>query len=419
MNMYSISGAVRRFVPEKVKSNIRKRVLSLAGTYPSAMPKNLVRFARPALIDGKVVFEFSTSGMRDTIFFKVPDGFHFHNDLAATSLISIFGKKFPNVYFDFEVSEKCLADLQRIIPVKMEAKGHIDPRRVGSKAVLAFSGGFDSLAGYLLCPEIYDHLASIDFGPLWKRERSFYETFDTTIIETDFRAKRYDRYHWMMMAAPIILYADYLDLDGIGFGTIFEATPDHLISPHVRHRVPDDFRVAVGLRDYTLTRGLTEFTTAKIIDRLAPNRAEASLKSLANEGTEKLFRKNILLRMVRNGGILKTDDVSDLVIPKDRVTVGKSFVMDYLYLSFASLIPPGIVDRIVDNPEILSEFRNTGIDMSWAWKYNPIFIDDIPYSRVGEVISKMTSLGIDFFDSRDFQNFEAFTNFWLALSRRK
>ncbi len=264
-----------------------------------------------------------------------------------------------------------------------------------------------------MSPDLYD-LASIDFGPLWKRERDFFATYDTTIIETDFRVKKYDRHHWMMMAAPLILYADYLDMAGIGFGTIFEATQDHLFSPDVRHRVPDDFRVAVGLSDYTLTRGLTEFSTALIVHRLAPDRAADSLKSLAYENTEKMFRKRVLLGLVRGAG---RDHFSSIPAPTETVTVGKSFAYDFLYYALSSQVGVDAVAPAVTNPDALHRFASHGIDMGWVHKYNPIFIDDLPHTKVGDIIAKLQSLGIAIFGAADFESYQQFVNFWLASSR--
>ncbi len=359
-------------------------------------------------------FHFTPKEKIDTFCISVPENFKCHNDLIATCIISIFGGRFKKVKLDFEVSSQCVAALEKLARIEITTEGVVGPWQAGSTPFLAFSGGFDSLAGYLLCPEYYK-LASIDFGGSYTRERAFFETLETTIIETDFRRAGDGLLHWMFMGAPLILYAEHLNMGALGFGTIFEATPLHMKPADFKHLPTNDFRRAIGLDDCTITRGLTEFATARIIQKLAPAFAEASLKSLADEGSEKKYRKELLLRMelVRDGkaGNEAYDAIS---LPRNKIIIGKSFALDFLYYTFASTGAHNAIFQAIENPDALVEFQNARIDMSWVNAYNPSFINQIPYSKLGDAMNKLYEIGIRMFTQVDCENYSKFREYWFS-----
>ncbi|WP_421565902.1 hypothetical protein [Ochrobactrum sp. EDr1-4] len=406
---------VAKLLPRDVKEQIKRHAPFLVRKpAPLIKTTEVTEFDRPYIKDGKMWFHFKPKAKIDTFSISVPDDFSCHNDLIATCIISIFGGLFKKVRLNFEVSTECVAVLEEIAGIEISTAGVIEPWQAGTTPFLAFSGGFDSLAGYLLCPGYYK-LASIDFGGIYARERAFFETLDTTIIETDFRRTGDGSFHWMFMGAPLILHADYLNMSGIGFGTIFEAAPVHMQPAEYKHQPMNDFRRAVGLGDYTITKGLTEFATVRIIQKLAPDFAEASLKSLADEGSEKKYRKELLLRMelVRDG--VAGNEVYDAIsLPKNKVKIGKSFALDFLYYAFASSDAHETVYRVIENPEALKEFQSTGIDMSWVNAYNPSFINQIPYDKIGDTMNKLHEIGVPMFSQKDYENYSKFREYWFS-----
>ena len=371
---------------------------------------------RPVINEGKLWFNYHSGILNEKFSVTVPDDFRCHNDLLIAFFISIFGSAFPKVFVNFSVSENCLLELSSLAAIDIESNGRCNQWRPGSTPYLAFSGGLDSLAAHLLLPD-YFKLASIDFGAKFSRERTFFEKFDTTIITTDFRQSSDKNLHWMFMGAPLILFAEYLNMTGFGFGTVFEATVAHLTPPHYQHRIARSFRNAVSLNDLTITRGITEFATAKIVCRLAPNLVIDSLRSLAQEGTEKQFRKQLFIkRETMNATDLTSDSLSSLRIPAKKIKIGTSFALDLVYLAFATTSMKNLILSTVENPDSVIRFLSSNIDMSWVDRYNPAFLGQLPYNCKGDMINSLHDVGIPLFSNADFENYGKYREYWIANS---
>ena len=97
------------------------------------------------------------------------------------------------------------------------------------KLLLAFSGGFDSVCALALLEEEAT-LFSIDYLGWFKRERNFFEKFETDIFEWDIRQRKSgasvsfnESLDYRFLIAPAVLYAEE-GLTGLITGTVLEAS---------------------------------------------------------------------------------------------------------------------------------------------------------------------------------------------------
>ena len=89
--------------------------------------------------------------------FDVPPDFHTHNDAVAAALMTLVGRKYAEVTFNFPISTFC-ADTLRAYYGEI-AIGPVDPRAAprapGRRIGVNFSGGLDSTAAWLLTRALY------------------------------------------------------------------------------------------------------------------------------------------------------------------------------------------------------------------------------------------------------------------------
>jgi len=168
-----------------------------------------------------------------------------------------------------------------------------------------------------------------------------------------------------------------------------------------------DFRHAAGLYDSTMTRGLTEFGTAAVLVALCPDLIGDSTASVADAGSEKLFRKRLLVEAARHwsGGNIPDFDLFEL--PKKRPVFGTTFAIDFLTLAFAGLYGRDTVARWTDGTDAIDAEVLGNIDFGWLFKFNPLFLDEIPKGLRGRVLANLEASGIEQFNDEDFDNYRA------------
>ena len=78
----------------------------------------------------------------DTVEFSVPPDFHAHNDAVAAALMTLAGRRFQEVQFNFPISARCAATLREFYGEV--AIGPVDPtataREPGRRLAVNFSG---------------------------------------------------------------------------------------------------------------------------------------------------------------------------------------------------------------------------------------------------------------------------------------
>jgi hypothetical protein len=363
-----------------------------------------ITFSAPQIQSGFLRFQMTSLEGADGIYFTVPDDFHAHPDCMAACLATLCGTRYSAIHFDFALSDRCSAAIAERTAAHVTARERCEPRQTGSLIALNFSGGFDSLAALHLAPDAVRTVA-VDFGKHFTRERKFFETLNPDrICATDFREKGYDRHDWLFMGAVSLLFADYLDLDSIAFGTIFEATTyNYRLKPAGPVRIP--LLESLGLHDATYTRGLTEFATAMIVDAYSPELIEPSIRSLASEGTEKSLRKRLLVDAVRhrNGG--PAPDFDRYVYPRNKSVFGKSYAIDFLGLIFTKLYGSQAVSRWIDGlpPDI--DHKLACIDVEWVFRLNPHFHAQMPDRLRESILARLSGAGVHDFREQDWAGY--------------
>lgn len=357
---------------------------------------------------GRMTVAIDNDGTDDEIFFGVPESFLPHPDCTAVALATFCGQAFDEIHFNQPLSEKARKAIANRTRAMVTANASAEPRPPGAQSLLNFSGGFDSLAAWLLAPRGQLRLG-IAFGHWFQREADFFGTLGSDVIcETDFRRKGYARNDWMFMAAPSMLLAEHLHLGAIAFGTIFEASAGHFRPDPAQERL--ELFEAIGVSDATLTRGLTEFGTALIVTHYTPELVDGSLASLAAPHSEKNLRKRLLIKAAHEYRGGPPPDISAYAKPRDTYQFGKNYGIDFLTVIFARLYGARLVSLWIDNVEDIDFETLNRIDVSWVFKWIPSFDSTIRPDLLRHAKDRAKAAGLGEFDEEDWRNHAAIRN---------
>jgi hypothetical protein len=131
----------------------------------------------------------------DRVWFSVPADFHTHHDSVAAALMTLIGRTYPVVTFNFPISRHCAELLTRYY--RLDEIGPIDesqePRKPGRYVALNLSGGCDSAALWcLLANDLRLEFRTItsDYGGRFAHEARGYERFPRDVTcATNLRAR--------------------------------------------------------------------------------------------------------------------------------------------------------------------------------------------------------------------------------------
>ena len=380
----------------------------------AGLDKPAISFSTGRLKGDRLTFHVSEGGRREQVYFTVPSGFHAHNDSVAACLATLAGKRYKLIHFQFPISERCRAEIARRHGAVVTARGYSIPERMpGENVALSFSGGLDSLGAYQLAP---DHLIriAVAFGGRWAPEERFFTSLSPEVIcRTNLRA-RPDRNDSTFMGAVALLYADFLGIGGIGFGEVFETRAwNYLLKPK---RGRQKGFSAAGVVNATLSRGLTQLGTARLARfYTSEDTVRAAIASSAAPGTEKLFRKRLIVDTVAYlyGG--PRPDLDRYVFPNKRLRFGDRFSIDFMTLYFAKLYGLETVSRWMDGLGRIDKDALANADLSWYLKYNPIFLEEIPLHLRDAARQRMTGAGIGSFEESDWEHYRAVRSFLKTI----
>lgn len=343
-------------------------------------------------------------GVEHKIWYSIPSGFFAHNDSVATALTALCNKKFDEIYFNFPVSEKCRLAIERRNACKVTAPGTIDARVPGERCGLAFSGGFDSLAAWLLSPDDYIRVG-MDWLTGFERERDWLQKMQPeALIQTNVRELGYNRIDNRFMGSGVALYADYLGLGELAFGTIMEGGPHQLRVTTPQTHPPQ--WLAAGVVDATPTRGVNQVSTGVIIAHFRPDLLEGSLASLARPGQEKYLRKSLILGCAMNRVHGTPIDTSKYVIPRVKTRYGKSYAFDFITLFFMKKFGREFVSRWADGLDHVTDDDLAAIDEEFFHKRNPLFDGQMSPRFRDRAIARMTEAGIGVYEGKDWDTLD-------------
>ncbi len=367
---------------------------------------NKIQFNNINRIDNKISFNIidSTDGetFEESIFFE----FNVSNTPSDTTLALAFAgmlRGYDEVYIDLPLSSNTLKFLRKGLNAKVECKQIYENEIISDKnnlsIILSFSGGIDSLATMYLFPQHYLHIVSVDFGKEWERETKFFSQFNPYILKTNFRSAKFFK-KIAHQSPPFMSIGSMLFKEKIG--SIFFSTGDVLeVEKNFNCNVQRELFPS-GLLNWTFicpTMGLTEIATAKIV--LEANKDNKQLidlciKSLANIGTNKLLRKELILN------VLGFD--TELHMPIKKLNFGDDYVTDFLYLYIYKAGGPSLADKMLLNvPDEIIKFINKS-NLTFYNKFNPKALITMQNTYIANIIiTNLFKFGIDMYSYNDFR----------------
>lgn len=306
-------------------------------------------------------------------------------------------KNYDKIYFDLNLDKNFIERISCFTKSVVNCRDNTNiykNKEIGNDFIINFSGGFDSLALSNILPAESTKLVSIDFGGNFHREANFFTKFNTYIVKTNFRQtnffKKLEPIVWQFMGIGTALFFEKLNAKYFAFGTIEEA--DFNLNCNVSRYV-QPFSL-MGLEHVTITEGLTEIGTAKIVNNQSYNVALDSLNSLSNPGSVKRLRKDLLLRCYR-------EDVPIHAV--SNFTFGKDFVFDFLLFYMLKKIGIEYISNYEKNiPEEVINISNS-FKLDFYERINPKTFITIPNSEIyNHVIKKLSLCDIDIYSLNDY-----------------
>lgn len=340
-------------------------------------------------------------------------------DSIALALSTLCGTRYAKVNLDLAVSDACRSAVAQFTTAEVSAKkadrtAPPPESRAGEPVyLLNFSGGFDSLAAKALLPPDAK-LIAIDFGGWFQREADFFKRFDPIVLKTNFRALKYDRASWTFMGAAAILFAKGLNATHTVFGTNLESSPGQILkNPLVANRLETRPFSGVGLRDVRITNGLTEMGTAMMALRFFPEFTGESLRSLADPGSIKAYRKQQLVRLAaRKLGI--SVDLPPCTDPNEAKAPSfeQSFLESYLALYEAKRLGREVAEKLVRNiPEELFALADS-LSLDFFERFNTNYLRTIPPEWQPTYLMRLAQAGIVPYDENDWDEFAQVRDFF-------
>lgn len=300
---------------------------------------------------GRLSLDIGTSQGVKNLFFDMHDaGIPSFDSIAATVGL-LLGRGTAGVDFDFPVSARTLEALAahcrcavNSARVGKEAR-HPSPSRVG----LAFSGGFDSLMARDVLPAD-TALLSLDFGGRFSRERAMFNTFDSHVVGTNLVDIGLNRKSWSFMAAANVLLRDSLGLGTLSFGTVTEARPKYFRFDGQTQPVGSTLDAVTEMPIFNPVLGLTEVATAQYALNHHPTLVADILKSVANPGEEKAYRKHLLLLAAGAHAGNAAAPAAGSLPARPILNWGSSLAADFLSLYLMKHLGAGVVQKLYKEP---------------------------------------------------------------------
>ena len=356
---------------------------------------------------GRLSLDIGTSHGVKNLFFDMHDaGIPSFDSIAATVGL-LLGRGTAGVDFDFPVSARTLEALAahcrcavNSARVGKEAR-HPAPSRVG----LAFSGGFDSLMARDLLPAD-TALLSLDFGGRFARERAMFNTFDSHVVGTNLVDIGLNRKSWSFMAAANVLLRDSLGLGTLSFGTVTEARPKYFRFDGQTQPVGSTLDAVTEMPIFNPVLGLTEVATAQYALNHHPTLVADILKSVANPGEEKAYRKHLLLLAAGAHAGNAAAPATGSLPARPILNWGSSLAADFLSLYLMKHLGAGVVQKLYKEP--IPDAARQLVDkltLNFFGRVNANFYQGHDRSLQSGMYRKLLLAGVEPYGSHDFREF--------------
>lgn len=376
----------------------RKRIILASVEFASVQVLDHVRIETLCVVrDGKEENSFQ-------LWFEFSEPTLLTDDAIGIAFSTLCGRAYKEITYDLSLSAQVVKKISEFTLASVSARigtggGPGTTSRVGT--ALSFSGGFDSLAALSLMPED-TRLISMDFGGRFSRERSFFQSFDTTIVSTNLLSTPLSKNSWSFMGSGAILSSDHYRSHYHTFGSILEAGYDNLrISPAgAKNNTFPPFRAA-GFINAPYVAGLTEVGTLLVLGTYQPDLIGPSLSSLASPGEEKLYRKKVLAGIVadRKDMEFSLPDVQPPAQPHFKF--GQNFALDFLSFYVAKFGGREVLDTMVSEvPQELVSLAKQ-LDLSLFERANATLYSHFPAELFGGLAGGLAGAGLGFYTEHD------------------
>jgi hypothetical protein len=178
----------------------------------------------------------------------------------------------------------------------------------------------------------------------------------------------------------------------------------------LEYKNPENFKAAgMDLVYYVL--GLSEVGTLKVLSYYKPKLINDSLKSLANIGEEKKFRKEVLARIASEKFGTKFDFEMSPPPLRQHFKFGDSFAPDFLSLyiiKYLGLETASIT--ISDIPKDAVKIANS-LSLDFYERYNTNFLNNFPRELLSGLLEKLGECGVIPYTEKDWEEFHQVRNF--------
>ncbi|CAM4293328.1 hypothetical protein [Jeotgalicoccus halotolerans] len=372
-----------------------------------------IKFINVIKRPGYINVDYEYGEIKHYIEFELTDPIIVRDDLIAYSLACLCGRKYDSIFMDLKVSLRTKATIEKHTGAKL--KCHIDLNEYTinksfDNETLNFSGGFDSLAALAFLPR-NSSLVAMDFGGDFNREMSIIKKFNshivkTNIIETDFR-----RNSWLFMVIGSILYKDYLNSDFNVFGSVMLSAvlSD---SRFIKNASTPLLIEGAGMSSIPYTLGLTEIGALRIAAHYFPEHINESLISLASEGSEKRYRKQLYLEIENerfNSNIEITNPVKPLKNPHFKW--GDVFQADHLALYILKFKGYEVASTMVSDIPGDAEHLLENMSLDFFTKYHPDNVHNIPENQRERFFKVLEGATVSVYSTEDLDEYETIKNY--------
>ena len=372
------------------------------------MSENEAKFVEFKIEEGKIDFVCNDikNGQERTIELY----FHFDkpitpcNDAIAAAVSTMIRLLYKKVYIDLDISSRVLEIMKKFNRAEITCKTVMEdkPATVRNGYSLNFSGGFDSLAAMYLVPDA--KLVSVDFVGRYGREREFFSLFDTNIVSTNARNYGFVGYYGFCGVGSI-LYADALGIKIQYSGNILEEGPQWLREGGIKPRTTIGVSTSYDIRHINLTTGLTEVGTTIIACHYAPEHISKSLFSLANQRSEKIYRKKMLVQIASEILNKKIEIDGEILPPRILSEWNNYFATDFLSIYFLKKLGRDAIRQYLINiPDEIAALTDK-LSLSFYEKFNTNYLEQIPIDIRGTFLARMSQAGIMPYNEIDWKEF--------------
>lgn len=344
----------------------------------------------------------------EILYFIFSEDILVNDNQIAIALASLCGSVYDFVYMDLNINYEVIKKIKNFINGNFLTR-EISYDKIESisseNILLCFSGGFDSLAAYAILDSDFDNFfnVSLDFGGRFSREENFFKRFPTSVVKTNFVDLKLNRNSTSFMYIPIIFYCNYFDA---GYGIL----ADTLESGNNLFKRNDELILSfLNLKNFPLTFGMTEVGTALIILNKYPELVDLSLKSLANPGEEKRYRKQLFIKILseKYGQAVFFEEVDKT----NSVVWGNNVYSDFLCLYFIKRAGVEVTSKIIRNIPIEAINLANALSLNFYEKINVDFLEGVPEKYKSKILFALFEFGIYPYDSDDFREFNEVLRF--------